>query len=176
MISLESFLARDKPPSIQIEGQTLVVEDTKFDISQLRLWVDSSLRILSTGSAVTLMKRRTAIKAFLDPQYHLLKMSNPITSELLGPNLDQKISELHKIHDVAKKLHFKCRNRGGSTAGRKFRQDNRSQFRGTSGHRYNSDFPCNYNEDSSKGYNSPKKRSYPRDSKRQHRCGKARCS
>ena len=129
LISLESFLTRDKPPSIQIEGQRLVVDDTKFDISQLRLWVDGSLRILSTGNAVTLMKRRTAIKAFLDPQYHhLLKMSNPITSELLGPNLDQKVSELNKIHDVAKKLHFKRRNRGGSTAGRKFHQDNRSQF------------------------------------------------
>ena len=46
------------------------------------------------------------------PISHLLKASNPITSELLGPNLDQKISEQHKISEVAKKLHLKRCGRG----------------------------------------------------------------
>ena len=104
----------------KIEKGVLLVNDQEFDIPLLRKWADAALRVLCTGNSATLMKRQTWIWNFLPQQYHhLIKASNPITNELLGSNLDQKVNDLQKLSEVAKKLNVKKHRRGITILDRK---------------------------------------------------------
>ena len=161
LISLESRLTPDKVDSqVKIVDRKLVVDDLTIDVGFLRKLLDSSLKLLCAGNSVVLLKRRLGMKGFLDHQYHhLLKASNPITSELLGPNLDQKISEQNKISEVAKKLHLKRHGRG-----------NQPRFSCSDAHRGRFHRGRGHADNRSPHYHSPsKKRGNPRDSRRQFR-------
>ena len=114
LIALESLISGqdNRPVVCKVEKGVLLVNDQEFDIPLLRKWADNSVRLLCTGNSVTLMKRRTGIRNFIPQQYHhLIKASNPVTSELLGSNLDQKVNDIQKLSEVARKLHVRRRGR-----------------------------------------------------------------
>ena len=107
MIKLESLLASNTGSSCKINHTQIKFETHSFDVTRLRKEIRDSIKILATGNAVTLMKRHTGLKTYLESQYHhLLKQLNPITSELLGSNLEQKITDYSKLQEVARKLKF----------------------------------------------------------------------
>ena len=75
-----------------IQNQVVRVDGEQLDIKQLRLWLRQALKIFSTGNSVVLLKRKVNLRGFLDSKFHhLLKPTNPVTQELLGPDLEQKI-------------------------------------------------------------------------------------
>ena len=54
---------------------------------------------------MTLQKRKSALKPYLDQKYHyLLWPTNPVTKLLLGPDLEQKIQDSTKMFGVSRKL------------------------------------------------------------------------
>ena len=122
LIALESLLLTSSNDKVEckIKKGVLLVNDQEFDIPLLRKWADAALHLLCTGNSFTLMKRQTWIWNFLPQQYHhLIKASNPITNELLGSNLDQKVNDLQKLSEVAKKLNVKKHGRGITVLDRK---------------------------------------------------------
>ena len=92
--------------SISMGGLTL-------DLTDIRRQLDKALRLLSAGHSLILSRRRQQLRSFLDPKFHyLLKDDNPITSELLGDNVDQKVCEAIKVSDAAQKLKLQAKNHG----------------------------------------------------------------
>ena len=56
---------------------------------------------------MVLHKCKGLLRHYLDKKYHgLPKPTNPITQELLGPDLEQKISDGARVLDAGKKLAF----------------------------------------------------------------------
>ena len=147
--------------SVSLDNKTLTVKGKAFDISMIRKQVDASVKILATGNAVTLIKRRTGLKSYLDTKYHhLLRPSNAVTNELLGSNLEQKITDFSKVQDVAKKLQA-----------RKLFSRGKTEFRG----QYRNYRGKTRLGDSRKGqfrqnpYQSPRKNGPPRDNRNRGR-------
>ena len=185
LIALESLISAETsgPIVCKVEKGVLLVNDQEFDIPLLRKWADNSVRLICTRNSVTLTKRRTGIWNFIPQQYHhLIRASNPVTSELLGANLDQKVNDIQKLSGVARKLYVRHRGRGYN----RFRNDRsfgRQNFRGavpgqraTVGytpypHDPHGGIPHNYQNQGS-GY--IKKRSFPRNNSRQQSQGRGR--
>lgn len=83
----------------------LVLQGSRLNLTQTCKYLNLALRILAFGNAVCLQKRQTLLKGLLDSKFHyLIKPSNPVTDELLGPNLEQQISEGNRVMEAAKKL------------------------------------------------------------------------
>ena len=90
---------------VGIHEGALMIGQVKIDIKQLRLWLGNALKILAVGHSVVLCKRRTILKPYLDPKYHnLLKLSNPVTTELLGGDLEQKIADGARVSEAGRRL------------------------------------------------------------------------
>ena len=92
-----------------------------LDITDMRRQLDRSLKLLSTANCVLLDRRRQQLRPTLDSKFHyLLKQNNPITNELLGDNVDQKVSEAIKFSEAAQKLQITPRfiSRQGRFRGR----------------------------------------------------------
>ena len=54
---------------------------------------------------MVLLKRKLNLRGFLDQKFHnLLKPTNPVTQELLGPDLEQKILDGTRASEVGKKI------------------------------------------------------------------------
>ena len=105
MIKLEASLSCNDKARINA-GVLVLGEDERFDIHDFRHTLGNALRILTVEHAVVLAKCRSSIKPYLDPKFHhLLKVENPISDKLLGPNLEQKIVDGHHLSDATKKLH-----------------------------------------------------------------------
>ena len=104
MINVESICSQENI-SISVLGTHITIGDKKFDIHNIRSLLSSALRMFCCGHGVVLSKRKHFLRPFIDQKFHnLLKPTNPVTSELLGPDLEQKITESAKIADVGKKL------------------------------------------------------------------------
>ena len=62
------------------------------------------------GHLVVLCKCRTILKPYLDTKYHnLLKLSNPVTTELLGADLEQKIANGARVSEAGRCLAVQLR-------------------------------------------------------------------
>ena len=112
ILKLESaLLSSDKclvPPRFEAKESVVSVGNFSIDFTDIRREMDKGLKLLATGHGIVLQKRRDQLKGVLDPKFHsLLKPSNPVTSELLGDNVDQKIAESTKLSEAAQKLHLK---------------------------------------------------------------------
>ena len=104
LINIESTCSKENV-SISVVGTHIQIGDLKFDVHNLRSLLSSSLCILCCGHGVVLSKRKHFLKPFIDHKFHnLLKPTNPVTTELLGPNLEQKITDSTKIADAGKRL------------------------------------------------------------------------
>ena len=83
----------------------LKVGDKCFDITNLRKALGISLQLLASAHSHLLVRRKVNLRPFLDKRFHYLTHdSNPITSLLLGGDLEQKISDLLKVSGIAQKL------------------------------------------------------------------------
>ena len=88
LISVEQYITSDDATSAKVEGEKVYVNQVCLDVKTLRSWVHHSVRLLSCANSVVLMKRKSQIRGFLEPQYqHLTKASNLVTDELLGTDL-----------------------------------------------------------------------------------------
>ena len=142
--------------SAKISGSLGVIQmgNLSLDFTDIRRQLDRSLKLLCSANGIILDRRRQQLRPFFDNKFHyLLKPSNPITSELLGDNVDVKVTEAVKISEAAQRLQFSPRlyprsrpgryrsrytgnKRGGSIVPRgarkhSHRPDNRSQFGNT---------------------------------------------
>ena len=76
----------------------------QVNLKSLREKLVNAIRLLSSANAITLQKRRVALRPHLDPKYQLLtRPSNPITKLLLGDNIEQKMSEIFKVSMATKR-------------------------------------------------------------------------
>ena len=94
----------------------LHLDGMSLDLTDVRRQLDRGIKLLSTCHSVLLDRRRIQLKPFFDNKFHyLLKLGNPISNELLGDNVDQKVAEASKISDAAQKLQlsrpYNCRSR-----------------------------------------------------------------
>ena len=100
MINIESINV-----SLSVVGTHITIGDIKFDIHNICSLLASSLRMLCCGHGVVLSKRKQFLRPFVDQKFHnLLKPTNPVSTELLGPDLEQKIADSTKIVDAGKRL------------------------------------------------------------------------
>ena len=131
LVAFEAELAVAKPKHVGATGTTLNIEGSSvhLNITELGHLLDKSCHLLCMGNAVTLQKRKSWLKGYLDSRYHYLtKASNPVTTDLLGPNLDQKINESNKVMEAARKIYARTdRFQQGNLNSRKFSLRGRSQ-------------------------------------------------
>ena len=93
---------------INHQGSLLKLGTSELDITALRRDLDKGVRLLSACHSSVLFKRRNQLKSFFDPKFHyLLRATNPITTELLGDNVDLKIQESTKLSEAAQKLQLR---------------------------------------------------------------------
>ena len=104
----EGLLSTSKSaPSL--DNTVLVIGESKIDLKQIRVWLRNALKILAVGNSVVLLKRYNLLKPYLDQKFHsLLKPSNPVSQELLGPDLEEKIAEGTRVSDTSKKIAAPC--------------------------------------------------------------------
>ena len=121
ILKLESALTSSPNGQISHSMGVLQFENMSLDITDMRRQLDRSLKLLSTANCILLDRRRQQLRPTLDSKFHyLLKQNNPITNELLGDNVDQKVSEAIKFSEAAQKLQITPRlfSRQGRFRGR----------------------------------------------------------
>ena len=107
LVSAEEALIKCKE---SVQGP-LKVSTVELNIPQLCRQVHSAVHLLSVCNSVILTKCKSEIKIYLHPKYHYLtKPSNPVTDELLGPNVEQKVNDSNKLYEAGRKLG--CSSRG----------------------------------------------------------------
>ena len=100
-----ALLNKTEREKFSIEGGAIKVGENNLNITEVRHEMVKGLRLLCTYHGVVLQKHRDQLRGLLDPKFHvLLKPSNPVTLELLGDNIDQKIAENTKLLEAAQKL------------------------------------------------------------------------
>ena len=95
----------------------LKVDDRVFDVKNLRILLDKGTHLLAICNSVCLQKRKSHLKGSLDSKYHYLtRPSNKVTEDLLGPNLEQKITDSNRISSAVRRfgpVRFNRYHRGG---------------------------------------------------------------
>ena len=86
------------PGKVETKGSVASICEISIDFTEIPWEMDKGLKLLSTSHGIILQKRRDQLWSVLDPKFlSLLKPSNPVTSKLLGDNVDQKIAESTKL-------------------------------------------------------------------------------
>ena len=107
LIDFEASMKVYITTSVSCEEGKLKLKNSSLNISEIRHYLHTAMKILSFGHATCLQKRKSLLKAFLDQRYHyLVRPSNPVTEELLGPNLEQKIADSNRVMEATHKLYF----------------------------------------------------------------------
>ena len=142
--------------------------DLTLDLTDMRRQMDKALCLLSAGHSLILSHRCQQLKSFLDPKFHyLLHEDNPITDELLGDNVDQKVCEAIKVSDAAQKLKFQFKPYSKFRGRMNYNHNRRSNARFQRNRPFNRDFrdnTCPYpRQNNYSGYQSPQapSRGYP---------------
>ena len=103
ILAMEAFMANKG--IVRIENQKLHFDKLVVDCTELCCTLSSGVRLLACGSVVTLQKRKSTLRPYLDQKYHyLLRPTKPVTELLLGLDLEQKINDSTKMFEVSKKL------------------------------------------------------------------------
>ena len=73
------------------------------------------MRLLCISNSMNLARRKLSLKPHLDLKYHLLaSQRNPVTAQLFGDNLEQKVSDIYKVSQAARNPRFNTmRSHGG---------------------------------------------------------------
>ena len=94
---LEAEIHNSGDIQVQIKDKKLVINDHSFDFAKLRELLGKGTKLLCSAHSIVLQRRKTLLKSSLDPKFHfLLREQNPVTTELLGEDIEQKISESSK--------------------------------------------------------------------------------
>ena len=128
---INTFLARGLGPLIALLNDFVVIEgkmiknpglfpnnliqidNLTLNVPEVHRSIHCAVKLLSTCHSVLLTKRKHELKYYLHPKYHYLtKPSNPVTDQLLGDNVEQKVSDSNKMMEAARKL-GRPRYRGG---------------------------------------------------------------
>ena len=120
-IEIEGTLCTDnptKPNIVALQDGKIKIDDTEYDFHQLRSLLHQATHLLATCNSVCLLKHKLGLKKHIGEKYHFLtKSSNPVTNELLGPDVEQKVTDSNRVSEVARKL-GKNNFRGRSSRGR----------------------------------------------------------
>ena len=102
ILKWETALSGDRKKKVSVSMSTLQMQELSLDLSAVRKLMDKGLCLLCAGHSVVLLKRKAKMCPYFDPKFHyLLKHTNPVTSELLGDNVDVKIAEFTKLSEGA---------------------------------------------------------------------------
>ena len=89
----------------QFQNGVVKIDGIELNIPQIHRQVHSAVHLLSSRNSVILTKRKSEIKNYLHPKYnYLTKPSYPVTEELLGPNVEQKVNDSNKMYEAGRKL------------------------------------------------------------------------
>ena len=106
------------PSDIKKNGDNILIKDVTLDLDEMRKLLDVSVRLLCAGNGSVLQCQKHQLKSFLAPHYHyLLKPTNKVTTDLLGPDIDQCITKSNKLFEATKRLQVKCPSWGGWRGG-----------------------------------------------------------
>ena len=105
LMKLECILSSEKLPCVKLEKGCIKLDDWTLDVRQIRTWLGDAMKILSVVNSIVISKHRSGLRPFLDVKFHhLLKPTNPVTQDLLGPDLEQKILDGTRASEVGCKL------------------------------------------------------------------------
>ena len=117
-----------------IEVPSFTIADKTVSVKDMREHLVHSIKLLSAMNSITIQKRKVALRPYLDPKYQsLTRPSNPVTSSLLGDNIEQKMTEIYRVSQATN-----SKSRYLVHSNRNYR--NRKGFRGA--HTY---YNTNYN-------------------------------
>ena len=146
----------------------LPLENLSLNLTDMKRQLDRAIKLLATAHCVIHDRKRVQLCPFFDTKFHyLLKPGNPITSELLGDNVDQKVAEASKISEAAQRLQLlSCpfnrqgrfcvrfqQNRHGSGQGFRCPFLRREEYKPHFHQNYNSSYSCSHRSHSMR-YNS----------------------
>ena len=99
-------------------------ENNSLDLDAIQDLVTTALMVLGNANQQTAQYRRDQFKPFLHYDYHeLLHHAHPLTTQLFGDNIKEKIGDISKIKQVVRHLPRTPRKRG-----RKSRRGHRRDF------------------------------------------------
>ena len=115
---ITTFITRSLGPLLpifenlcKIEGECtgdpteVKIGDSAYNIKQWRTSMGNSLHLSCYSLAILTQRRKANIRPFLDPTFaHLTRDSNPVSTWLLGNNLDESIASSTKVFDLARKV------------------------------------------------------------------------
>ena len=137
LLDFEASMKAFEKGTVQRNENNLKLKDSNLDITQIRKYVHQAIQILAIGNAICLQKRKSLLKTFLDNRYHyLIRPGNPVTDELLGPNLEQKITDSNKLMEAGKKIY--SQRRGGFMPRNNVKKDRHHPY---NPHTYKPNFP-----------------------------------
>ena len=97
---------------LKLEDQKIWLNDCSLDIPNMRKAIHNCMHILSLGNAVCLQTRKSNLRPYLERKYHhLTQPSNAVTNDLLGSDLEGKISEFNRINEASRKLYVRQKSR-----------------------------------------------------------------
>ena len=86
ILKIQVALRNCRNDEVRKTGDNIQIGDDVLDLTEVHSWLDSSVRLLCAENGTTLQRRKHQLCSFLAPQYHyLLKPTNVVTTELLGP-------------------------------------------------------------------------------------------
>ena len=106
LCNIEALLKADCKNKITLnDSNVLVIENTMINFTDMRRCLGKSIRLLTAAHFNILQRRKVSLHAYIDKKFHYLtRETNPVTSELLGSDLEQKISDSLKTSEAAKRL------------------------------------------------------------------------
>ena len=132
LISSEEAILKGTETVQVIDNKITFSGGAILDVLELRQLLHKSVKLLSFCNAVVLQKRRTMIKPFLAHKFqYLTRPSQDISDQLLGKDMETKISDSHKAVEVGKKIRPFFKKQAGGTRG--FKSNNRGSHSQTSG-------------------------------------------
>ena len=104
LISLETVTQTDRH-DVKVEQNKIHIGKCVFEVHDMRIKVNDVCRLLCARNSTVLQKRKGLLKSWILPKYqYLTKPNNPVSEELLGPNIEQKICDSTKLSEAAQKI------------------------------------------------------------------------
>ena len=111
LISLEASTQKDGS-CVKTEQGKIQIRDCLFDVHDMRTKVNDVCRLLCAGNSTVLQKHKGLLKSWVLPKYqYLTKPNNPVSDDLLGPNIEQRICDSAKLSEAARKIGHGFRGR-----------------------------------------------------------------
>ena len=108
LCGINTYFPQGLGPIISVWDQILKWETALSGNHKKKVTVSMStlqMQDLSAGHSVILLRQKAQMHPYFDPKFHyLLKHTKPVTSELLGDNVDVKIAEFTKLSEAAHHL------------------------------------------------------------------------